>query len=282
MAEQDEAAVVAELVAELMLEHPELTLEECLAAVSESLGNRKVVTSSTAAAAVPTVAAATVPPAAPAAIGVDVTGTEDDDEDAALSLLRQRYAQSQAKKEVERALAALDQVDSGAEADSTATPAPAVPLTPRGDRPADEVDDSWLLPDVRQAARQALSAEQQAEIDQALYDAAREGFPKQCEHLIGKGAAFDGWKSKNNATAIHAASANGHRACVAVLLEVGGTKAKMSKNKVSSSRPYHRFIILNARRPCSSGNRQWTLPKSTSITTSPRYCTITWPYEVTV
>lgn len=284
MAEQDEAAVVAELVAELMLEHPELTLEECQAAVSESLGNRKVVTSSAPATVVP---AAALP-----GVSADAAESEDEEEDAALNLLRQRYAESQAKQEVERALAALDQVDSGAEADSAATgaeadsaatPAPAVPLTPRGDRPADEVDDSWLMADVRQAARQALSAEEQAEIDEALYAAAREGFPKECEHLIGQGAAFDGWKSKNNATAIHAASANGHRACVAVLLEVGGTKAKMSKNKVSSSRAYlHRFIILTAHAACSSANRRWTWPKSTSITTLPRYCTITWQYELTV
>jgi hypothetical protein len=226
--EQDEAAVVAELVAELMLEHPELTLEECQAAVSESLGTRRVVTTSDAPGTGAAAAASPVPESA--------DGSDNEEEDAAMSLLRQRYAESQAKQEVERALAALDQVDSGAASvddSAAASPGPEVPLTPRGDRPADEVDDSWLMADVRQAARQALSADEQAEIDEALYAAAREGFSKECEYLIGKGAAFDGWKSKNNATAIHAASANGHRACVAVLLEVGGTKAKMSKNKVS-------------------------------------------------
>jgi len=229
--EHDETAVVAELVAELMLEHPELTLEECQDAVSESLGNRRVVTSDA-----PGTGAGTAPSLAAAA--AESADGSDDDEDPAMSLLRQRYAESQAKQEVERALAALDQVESGAATvdDSAATSSgPEVPLTPRGDRPADEVDDSWLMADVRQAARHALSAEEQAEIDEALYAAAREGFAKECEYLIGKGAAFDGWKSKNNATAIHAASANGHRACVAVLLEVGGTKAKMSKNKFRQS-----------------------------------------------
>ena len=40
---------------------------------------------------------------------------------------------------------------------------------------------------------------------------------------------------QNNGAAIHAASANGHRAVVAVLLEVGGTKAKMAKNKFRQS-----------------------------------------------
>ena len=232
--EQDEAAVVAELVAELMLEHPELTLEECQDAVSESLGNRRVVASDVSSAG----AAAAPSPAAAAAAAADSADGNDDEEDPAMSLLRQRYAESQAKQEVERALAALDQVDSGAatvDDSATASPSPEVPLTPRGDRPADEVDDSWLMADVRAAARQALSADEQAESDEALYAAARQGFAKECEYLIGKGASFDGWKSKNNATAIHAASANGHRACVAVLLEVGGTKAKMSKNKFRQS-----------------------------------------------
>jgi hypothetical protein len=266
----DEAAVVAELVAELMLEHPELSLEECQAAVSESLGNRRVV-------AAPRAATPPEPEPEPPLDGSEPgsAGDSDGEEDAAMSLLRRRYAESQAKQEVERALAALDQLDSGgatAGDAEDATPAPDAEGTepPRGDRPAEEVDDSWLMSDARQAARQALSAEEQAEIDEALYAAAREGFPKECEYLIGKGAAFDGWKSKNNATAIHAASANGHRACVAVLLEVGGTKAKMSKNKVrarpepdllaaqSPQRPTWCAQLLNGRRtpPLRSfGNR---------------------------
>ena len=265
----DETAVVADLVAELMLEHPELTLEECQAAVSESLGNRRVVasrsTSAHASATGPAGTGASAPVAAAAAATTTAIadGSEDEEEDAAMSLLRRRYAESQAKQEVERALAALDQLDSGSDGadDSTAAPGPEVPLTPRADlpadMPADEVDDSWLMADVRQAARQALSVEEQAELDEALYAAAREGLPKRCEHLIGKGASFDGWKSKNNGTAIHAASANGHRACVAVLLEVGGTKAKMSKNKVNRScRPALRASHPDFRQPCSFGNRR--------------------------
>ena len=67
--------------------------------------------------------------------------------------------------------------------------------------------------------------------------------------------------SQNNATAIHAASANGHRACVAVLLEVGGTKAKMAKNKVCPQRPPAELTaaLLGSVLPacvCSSGSRR--------------------------
>jgi hypothetical protein len=36
----------------------------------------------------------------------------------------------------------------------------------------------------------------------------------------------DGYRSTNKATALHVAAAQGHRACVAALVEVGGTQAK--------------------------------------------------------
>ena len=41
------------------------------------------------------------------------------------------------------------------------------------------------------------------ELDEALYAAAREGYARECERLIGQGAAFDGYRS-----AVRAATAS--------------------------------------------------------------------------
>ena len=124
-------------------------------------------------------------------------GGDDDD---AMLLLRRRYAESQAKQEVQRALEELDALEGGGAA---AAAAPDRPEEEEQQQQEEEPDDTWLMPDLRAAAREALGAEERQELDEALYAAAREGYARECERLIGQGAAFDGYRS-----AVRAATAS--------------------------------------------------------------------------
>ena len=65
--------------------------------------------------------------------------------------------------------------------------------------------------------------------------AARDGHIREVERILGRGAIYDGYRSANKATALHAAAAKGHAKVVAALIEVGGTQAKVAKNKFRQS-----------------------------------------------
>ena len=192
MAEQEE--LVAGLVAELMLENPQLTIEECQAAVAESMGGRTVVAGGGEE------RAERGPPEGGGGGGAGGGEGGGDDDDAML-LLRRRYAESQAKQEVQRALEELDALEGGG-GGAAAAAAPDRPEEEQQEE-EEEPDDTWLMPDLRAAAREALGAEERQELDEALYAAAREGYARECERLIGQGAAFDGYRS-----AVRAATAS--------------------------------------------------------------------------